>query len=82
MSWREYFTWWVTRRLSSVEDVREPSGWLISEMLSRGCPLGNLFDLRLIGRSVDDLCLVFISLHASMLLLIKLVPHRLYLAFL
>jgi hypothetical protein len=42
----------------------------------------NLFDLRLIGRLVDGLWLVFISLCASMLLLIRLVPHRLYLAFL
>jgi hypothetical protein len=30
--------WWITRRLSSVEDVREPGGWLSSEILSRGCP--------------------------------------------
>ena len=43
---------------------------------------GNLFDLRLIGRSIDGLWLVFISLRASMLLSIRLVPHRLYLAFL
>ena len=43
---------------------------------------GNLFDLRPIGRSIDGLWLVFISLRASMLLSIRLVPHRLYLAFL
>jgi hypothetical protein len=43
---------------------------------------GNLFDLQLIGRSIDGLWLVFISLRASMLLSIRLVPHRLYLAFL
>jgi hypothetical protein len=51
----------------------------ICPYLVRSC---NLFDLRLIGRSVDGLWLVFISLRASMLLLIRLVPHRLYLAFL
>jgi hypothetical protein len=47
--------------------------------LARSC---NLFDLRLIGRSVDGLWLVFISHRASMLLSIRLVPHWLYLAFL
>jgi hypothetical protein len=31
--------WWITRRFSSVEDIREPSGWLSSDILSRGCPL-------------------------------------------
>jgi hypothetical protein len=35
--------WWITGRLSGVEDVREPSGWLSSEMLSRGCPLGLIY---------------------------------------
>jgi hypothetical protein len=30
--------WWITRRLSSVEGVREPGGWLSSEMLSKGVP--------------------------------------------
>jgi hypothetical protein len=30
-SWREYFEWWVTRRFSSIEDVRELSGWLSGE---------------------------------------------------
>jgi hypothetical protein len=34
---------WITRRLSSVEDVREPGGWLSNEMLSRGCPLGLIY---------------------------------------
>jgi hypothetical protein len=43
---------------------------------------GNLFDLRLIRRSIDGFWLVFISLRASMLLSIRLVPYRLYLAFL
>jgi hypothetical protein len=28
----------ITMRFSNVEDVREPSGWLSSEMLLRGCP--------------------------------------------
>jgi hypothetical protein len=53
--------------------------YAICPYLVRSC---NLFDLRLIGRSVDGLWQVFISLRASMLLLIRLVPHRLYLAFL
>jgi hypothetical protein len=43
MSWREYFMWWITRRLSSVEDVREPGGWLSSEILLRGCSLGLIY---------------------------------------
>ena len=67
-------------------DIRPPQApdlWVDFEItgpyLVRSC---NLFDLRLIGRSVDGLWLVFISLCASMLLLIRLVPHRLYLAFL
>jgi hypothetical protein len=58
----------------------------VSEVEYPICPYlarsGNLFDLRLIGRSIDDFWLVFISLRASMLLSIRLVPHRLYLAFL
>jgi hypothetical protein len=39
------------------------------------CPVGNrnLFDWRQIGRLVDGSWLVFISLYASMLLLIRLV---------
>jgi hypothetical protein len=52
---------------------------VICPYLVRSC---NFFDLRLIGHSVDGLWLVFISLRASMHLLIRLVPHRLYLAFL
>jgi hypothetical protein len=34
----EYFVWWVTRRFSSIEDVREPSGWLSSEIYIEGMP--------------------------------------------
>ena len=43
---------------------------------------GDLFDLRLIGRSIDGPWLVFMSLRALMLLSIRLVPYRPYLAFL
>jgi hypothetical protein len=40
---RETVDSFVQVRASSVEDVREPSGWLSSEMLSRGCPLGLIY---------------------------------------
>jgi hypothetical protein len=48
--------------------------FMICPYLARWC---NLFDLRLIGRSIDVPWLVFMSL-----LSIRLVLHRLYLAFL
>jgi hypothetical protein len=48
--------------------------FMICRYLARWC---NLFDLPLIGRSMDVPWLVFMSL-----LLVKLVLHRLYLAFL
>jgi hypothetical protein len=78
---------WVWPHLSATQrGEMEVYGWYAGPTVQskwvsarRSC---NLFDLRLIGRSVDGLWLVFISLRASMLLLIRLVPHRLYLAFL
>jgi hypothetical protein len=30
--------WWVTRRFSSIEDVRELSGWLSNEIYFEGMP--------------------------------------------
>jgi hypothetical protein len=48
--------------------------FMICPYLARWC---NLFDMRLIGRSMNVLWLVFMSL-----LSIRLVLHRLYLAFL
>jgi hypothetical protein len=52
---------------------------VICPYLARSC---NLFELRLIGRSIDGPWLVFMPLRALMLMSIRLVPHRLYLAFL
>jgi hypothetical protein len=43
MSWREYFVWRVTRIFSNAKDIRELDGWLSSEMLLRGCPLGLIY---------------------------------------
>jgi hypothetical protein len=53
--------------------------YVIWPYLARSC---NLFDLRLIGRSIDGPWLVFLSLRALMLLSIILIPYQLYLAFL
>jgi hypothetical protein len=39
----DLFVWWVTREFSSMEDTRELSKWLRSEMFLRGCPLGLMY---------------------------------------
>jgi hypothetical protein len=35
--------WWVTGEFSSIEDARELSRRLMSELFLRGCPLGIIY---------------------------------------
>jgi hypothetical protein len=35
--------WWITREFSSTGDVGELGGWLMSEMILKGCPLGLIY---------------------------------------
>jgi hypothetical protein len=37
--------WWVTGEFSSTRDARELSRWLMSELCSRGCPLGVIYSI-------------------------------------